>query len=227
MKKILLAIIVAACSYSSMAQVKIGIRLAPGLGLNSVSDKDNSDGIKYSGGSSSMAFTFGPNFDFTFGDNYAFSTGLWYSMRKVNLKSEVLLLTSEYTSSMQYAQIPATFKVFTNEFVDNMKVYFQLGAIAEAKIGDKLKSSDPDLTTITGYDYEKWYQFINMGVISSVGVEYALSDNNSVFGGFFYQRGIVNQARNYKSSITDADYDFAKKAKVGLSSLGLEIGFKF
>ena len=227
MKKILLIFILVSATYTSFAQIKVGLRVAPGIGLNKVEDKNSSDLTIYSKGDASLAFTIGPDIDFFLNDNIVFCTGLWWSTRKVSVQRQDLFLISAYTSNLQYLQIPITFKAYTNEISKGLKIYAQLGGLIETKISDKLKSSSPDLTTIPGYIYEKRYQYVNVGLYAGTGIEYALNGNNAVYVGVFYQRGLINQARNFKNSFTSTQNDFAKQAKVNLSSLGLEVGFKF
>ena len=173
MKKIVLVIYIIGCSFVSFAQVKIGLRVGSGLGLTSVQDKNSLDLIDHSKGAASGSFTVGPTFDFFLTDNLAFSTGLWWSTRRIAIKSDVLTISSKNTATLQYVQLPATFKVYTNEVTSGLKVYAQLGGLVEAKISDKLKSSDPNLTSTSGYDYEGRYQYINLGIYSGAGVQYA------------------------------------------------------
>ncbi len=226
MKKILLTFIISCAAFTAFSQVKVGIRLAPGFGLTGVEDKVS--GITdYSRGTTSMAFTIGPHVDFFLNDNIAFCTGLWWSSRKVSVKTQNLFLVQTNTSSLQYLQVPFTFKAYTNEVTDGLRIYAQLGGFVETKISDKLKSSSPDLTNIPGYSYEKWYQYANVGIYAGAGAEIAVNESNAFYAGIFYQRGLVNQARNFKNSIGGSQNDFAKQAKVILSTLGLEVGFKF
>ncbi len=225
MKKIFLTLIVVCFAVTAFSQIKVGLRLAPGLGLTSVEDKI-SNAEFYTKGNASFAFTVGPDIDFFLTDNIAFCTGIWWSTRKVSVKSQNILFTTSYQSSLQYLQFPITFKAYTNEINNGLKVYAQLGGVVEAKISDKLNASSPDLTKVPGYEYEKWYQYANVGLYAGAGVEYSLNESNAFFAGIYYQRGFLNQARNFKNSL-GGKTDYAKGAKVTTSSLGLEVGFKF
>lgn len=228
MKKIFVTLLIIGAAFTTFGQVRVGIRVAPGIGLNGVHDKISANQL-YSKGKTSFAFTVGPEIDIFLNDRIAFCTGLWWSARKVSLEvsDPFLISTASYTSSLQYIQLPLTFKAYTNEITSGMKIYAQLGTMFEVKISDKLKESSPAFSPAIPYVYEKWYQYVNLGIYAAAGTEFTVNDNNAFYAGIFYQRGLINQARNYKNSFVGTQNEFAKQAKVNLSSIGLEVGFKF
>lgn len=226
MKKIFFTLLIIGTACTAFGQVRVGIRVAPGIGLSGVHDKISGNQF-YSKGKASFAFTVGPEIDIFLNDRIAFCTGLWWSARKTSLEisDPFQIVTTTYTSSLQYVQLPLTFKAYTNEITDGMKVYAQLGTMFEVKISDKLK--DPTISSGTPYVYEKWYQYVNLGIYAAAGTEFTVNENNAFYAGIFYQRGLINQARNFKNSFVGTQNEFAKQAKVNLSSIGLEVGFKF
>jgi hypothetical protein len=227
MNKIILTLLFTYFALTTFAQVKVGLRIAPGIGLTRIEDKIPTDYSNLSRGNNSVSITIGPDIDFFMNDNIAFCTGLWWTSRKVSYHTEGLFVEYAYTSSLQYIQLPLTFKAYTNDITNGMKFYAQLGGLLDVKISDKLKSSSPDLSAVPGYKYEKWYQYVNVGIYAGTGVEFAVNDNNAFYTGIFYQRGLINQARNFKNSLGGSQNNFAKQQKVMLSSIGLELGFKF
>jgi hypothetical protein len=221
MKKILLLLAVMTFSFASYSQVKIGLRVAPGLSLNSVSDKIKTDSSLFSKDGTGLAFSGGINLDFFFSDNYAFMTGLWYTSKTAKLK-----ITDPYDASntltqtvgLQYVQLPVALKVYTNEIISNMKINFTLGGTIDMKIAEKLKKTNNPF-----YDaiYQKSYQPLNIGILVGTGVEYQTGGNIILFSGIYYNRGLLGQLKN-----TDL-FKFKDNAKYGISSINLEVGAKF
>ena len=221
MKKILLLLAVMTFSFASYSQVKIGLRLAPGLSLNSVTDKNGADSVKLSKNGGGFAFSAGVNLDFFFSDNYAFMTGLWFSTKTAGLKIEDSHKYSTSTNTqkvaLQYVQVPIALKVYTNELATNIKMNFTLGGTIDVKIAEKLKSN----TYPTTYIYKSSYQPLNVGILVGSGVEYQTGGNMILFGGIYYNRGLLGQLKN-----TD-NLKYKDFAKYGISSLNLEVGAKF
>lgn len=220
MKKVLLLSFAILCFTQTFAQVKIGLRLAPSLSINRVSDKDANDGVDFSKNGTGIGFTVGPTLDLYISDNYAFSTGLWYTSKRAGITTEVPLFNAkaEAVVGLQYVQLPVAFKLFTNEIATDMKLYFTIGATADIKIAEKLRKSDPDPVD----NYENQFQPLDFGILAGAGVEMQLGENTSAFGGLFYNRGLLNQAKNY-----DDTFKFKDAADYGIDLLGIEVGLKF
>ncbi|MBX9853579.1 MAG: PorT family protein [Cytophagaceae bacterium] len=220
MKKILLLLVVSAFSFTAFSQVKVGLRIAPGLSLNSVADKTSSDSIKYSKNGAGLAFSAGVNLDIFFSDNYALMVGAWYTTRTAGLKLQSSFSSMNFTQTMkvnlQYIQFPLALKVYTNELATNMKLNFTLGGTLDLKIAEKLKDSDPTID-----EYKKIFQPMNIGVLVGSGVEYQTGGSVILFGGIYYNRGLLGQLKN-----TD-DFKAKDAAKYGLSAISLELGAKF
>jgi hypothetical protein len=218
MKKILLLLAVLTFSFAVFSQVKVGLRVAPGLALNSVTDKKTGDSTVFSNNGSGFVFSAGVNLDFFFSDNYAFMTGLWYTTKTAGLKEvgSFPSYTATQKVALQYIQIPVALKVYTNELATNIKMNFTVGGTVDLKIAEKLKKSTPLIT-----DYKSNFQPLNIGLLIGSGLEYQTGGNMILFGGLYYNRGLLGQLKN-----TDT-FKAKDNAKYIIGSLNLEVGAKF
>ncbi len=191
------------------AQVKIGLRVAPHVSITSVSvDGNNPSGV--SAGDAGLRYSIGPIVDAFFSDNYAFSSGVWFTTRVMSTKSQTPTGKVESKVNAQYVQIPVSIKLFTNEISDDLKLYFQLGSTLDLLIDQKLVDALPGQTA----DLRSF----NVGLLVGAGVEYQMGTNTSLFGGFTYNRGLIN---------TIGDSKIRESIQVNSSQIGLEIGIKF
>ena len=85
---------------------------------------------------------------------------------------------------LQYIQLPATLKLFTNEVAPDLKAYLQLGTALEIKVFDE--PEDPNYIVIEKFNP------IDIPVIIGAGAEFKAGINTTLFGGFSYQRGLIN-----------------------------------
>ena len=213
MKKIYLLLVGLTLSVAVQAQIKVGLKFSPTLASNRVElDSDTlnitSDGV---GG----RFVFGPVIDYFFGDNYAFSTGLLYAPKRVGLDIKTTPEANVQDNrkeayALQYLQIPATVKLFTNELALDTRLFFQLGGIAEIKIAEKEKQDESIyMESFRPYDFS-----LHLGA----GLEHRMGYNTVLFGGFFYNRGLVNTAGK---PVNDIDLT------INNDLVGLDLGVKF
>ena len=216
MKKILPLFVLILISSQAFSQVKVSLRVSPALVTNRVTDADNGDGVNVSNNGSQFAFTAGPAIDFYFTDNFAFSTGLSYQSTRIAGKRD----SYEFNRSLQYIQAPVTFKAFTNEIATNLNLYVQLGGTLNVKINEKLKSSnyngfysttDPDADT-------KIVSPVDVGLYIGAGINYKIAENNSIFAGLYYNRGLTNIIANSS---------YRNKMHMHNDLLGIEVGFTF
>jgi hypothetical protein len=223
MKKIVLTIVTLLAFYTGFAQdkkVQIGLRLAPNISFTSLTDgsawKDSQKG------SSGLRLMFGPTFDIFFGENYAFATGLWYNVKAMNLDTKFAYASGAPASSnvkynLQYLTIPATIKLYTNEVMDDVRVYFQVGGTLDFKLAEKLKGGTwPPNSANTD---EKYVKPLNVGPYLGVGGELVLSSSNTVFAGLNYSRGVL--------PLLDNSVQFNDGLKTQTGQFALEVGLKF
>ena len=188
------------------AQTKLGLKLAPII----VSNRVANDAQTADRSGSAFNLSIGLVVDQPLSDTYMFSSGLVYLPKRAAFKDSDLGVEEEY--KVQYLQIPATLKLFTNEVAPDFKVFFQVGGGLEIKVFDE--SEDPTFTTINSFNP------IDFSVILGTGVEYRAGLSTTLFGGISYQRGLSNVIN--EAAVTAAE-DLAIRATV----VSIDVGVKF
>jgi hypothetical protein len=230
MKKSAVLFLAMFLSFTGFAQVKLGLRLAPGLAVNSVIGDDVFDAAETNG--ASVRFSAGPIADFFFADNYAISTGLWYTVKRGSFRVPSGLLDETGTSlgnqttyNLQMIQIPVGVKLYTNEVAPDIRVYFQLGGTLDFKLAEKAKEEDNNILAELSerQDEKAAYKPIDVGLYLGAGAELILGENTAVFGGLNYNRGLVNAlgGLDYNGSRINNDL------KIRNQLISLEVGIKF
>lgn len=213
MKKIvLMASLLMSLSYAASAQLKFGLRVAPGLALNRVADKKSDDGVSFDNNGAGVRFSAGVIADYFFSERAAFSTGLWYTAKRAGIKASVAGAESKIVYNNQFVQLPVSLKLFTDDLNDGLKMYFQLGTTIDVKISEKLKDgtvADPDA---------KYFLPVDAGVLLGSGIEMELSESTKFFGGLSYNRGLLNMVK---------DSDSRKAYRLSQSLFSIEAGLKF
>jgi hypothetical protein len=230
MKKSAVLFLVMFLSVTGFAQVKLGLRLAPGLAVNSVIGDDTFDAAETNG--ASVRFSAGPIADFFFADNYAISTGLWYTVKRGSFRVPGGLLDETGTSlgnqttyNLQMIQVPITVKLYTNEVAPDIRVYFQLGGTLDFKLAEKAKEEDNNILAELSerQDEKAAYKPLDVGLYLGAGAELILGENTAVFGGLNYNRGLVNALGGLDYNGTKINDDL----KIRNQLVSLEVGIKF
>jgi hypothetical protein len=220
-KVILLSILGTLISLGAIGQdssIKLGIKLAPTFGSTRIVLDDPDVTIDNDG--AALKMTFGLVVDKELAENYVFSTGLMYIPKTVNIS---LNPDNTYTGDplndsesykLQYLQIPATLKLFTNEVSPDMRVYFQLGTALEIKLYEE---ADAELVIQESIDA---FQTFNLPIILGMGMEYRAGVNTVLFGGLSYQRGLTNIVKN-------TNVNFADELFIKSTLLSIDLGVKF
>ncbi|SNS48769.1 Outer membrane protein beta-barrel domain-containing protein [Ekhidna lutea] len=177
MKQFIFSLLLLA-SIGSLAQIKLGLKLAPIVTANRA--KNDAQTVENDG--TKMKFSVGLIADQALSDTYYLSTGLVYLPKRAAFRSADNTLEEEY--KLQYLQIPATLKLFTNEMAPDLKAFLLIGSGLEIKVFDE--AGDPS------YDTVESFTPIDIPVILGGGVEFRAGINTTLFGGFSYQRGLVN-----------------------------------
>jgi hypothetical protein len=92
--------------------------------------------------------------------------------------------------NVQYVQIPATLKLYTNEIALDKKLYFHFGPLIEVAVHNK--ETNQDVTII-----EK-FQPVDISLLFAAGLEIQLAPQTAMQLGFNYTRGLINVAEFYQ-----------------------------
>ena len=194
----------------AQSNVRVSLRLAPGLSLNRVNGSETT-GTPIENDGAGGRFSAGTTIDFFFADQYAFSTGLWYTPRRIGLSqvpSSGTTISGIY--GLQYLQLPAAIKLFTNEIATDTRMYFVIGETTDIKINERRRSG-----ARLG---DKLFKPYDIGLLLTVGTELLMGQNTTGFAGLTYNRGLVNVLRNsVPFNNTTLKNDF----------IGIEVGVKF
>ncbi len=209
MRKLVLLVVAVLALQTAHAQSKIGIKFSPTLSTNRINDEDPDNAFSSNGVGG--RFIFGPIVDLFITDNYYFSTGLLYAPKRAGL---TITPTSgpkiQESYKLQYLQLPATLKLFTNELALDTRVYFQLGGLLEVKISEKPQKN--------GFVYVERFRPFDISIHLGTGVEYRIGYNTLLFGGFFYNRGLINTVTQTLGAVD---------VNIKNDLVGLDIGVKF
>ena len=180
MGKYLLILIFCLSVFTSFGQAEIGIKFSPSISANRVST--DSDSLTYSNDGTGLRFVFGVIVDLPLSEKYYFSSGLMYSPKRAAVVIENLGQKEAY--KIQYLQIPATVKLFTEELFLDTKLFFQIGLIGEIKVTDKEEDVNNELI--------ESFKAVDTSLTLGAGFERNFGIANVWFAGFSYSRGLIN-----------------------------------
>lgn len=181
--------------------VKLGLRVAPGIGLlNPNTEGYNSEGIR-------GVISAGLISDFYFTSNYAISSGfsvifpsgkMEYRDRRVISPGDTIVGQFNITYKYIYFEIPLMIKMKTNEF-GKFSFYGQVGL----GTGFKIKATaEGDVTEDDGSMIPADVQINNKtrlmreSIIVGIGLEYSIDKSTMLTGGFNYNAGLNNVFHN-------------------------------
>ncbi len=194
-------------------QMHIGIRLSPSIGTNSVL------GDNYSKGGSGFSFSGGLWAELPLiKNNVAFYTGLGYVNKKVLVKYSKgnadthpnTLGNQKSTTALQNLQIPIAIKFITDEIFDKGKIYILTGVTNDFCVAEKTKFDN------NNYKGTSNFFFYDISLLVGAGVEYAISENNSLICGISYNRGFIQQYKGENSDLS-----------INTRIVSLDLGLKF
>lgn len=219
MKKIILSVLAIFSALASFSQIEVGLQISPTLSTTRFEAK--TDQYEYESFKSGLRFSAGPVVDIFLKNNIALSTGLWYSAKRTGITVTDTTAGSgapvTYRANNQYVQVPIGFKVFTQEITAGLKLFVNVGATLDVKVGEKVFV---DEETIPG-NTDRHTSFFDSGLLVGIGAEYKIGDHNKAFAGFTYNRGLINVLSEYNDSINK------KNLKINSDLFGLMIGYKF
>lgn len=211
MRRNTLVILLLVLTSSSYAQYKIGFQFSPILSANRVDFENNNFNIDSDG--TALKVALGPIVDIQLTDNYYVSTGLLFASKRAGFEASDRVggapFKEEY--NLQYLQIPATLKLFTNEVSLDKRLFFQFGGTIEVNIKDEAESA----TQVLVEDF----QFFDFSLLAGLGMEYQLGTSTIAFASLSYHRGLVNAV--------SAHNDMIGKVILKNDYIGLNFGVKF
>ena len=210
MKKFPIAFLLIFVSFVSYAQPKIGLTFAPGISLNRVKDKSSNSNVDVSKYESVFKFKFGMEADFMVSDTYSFSTGLFFAPKRLSMTYNDGTSSRVEIYRLQYVQIPVTLKLYTSEIQPDIKAFFHLGFLFEVKVFDEAFDES--------YNLVDEFEFFDVAFQFGLGIEYGAGINSILYGGIYYERGLVNVVKRTST----ADDIIAK-----IDHLSLRLGIKF
>lgn len=228
MKKLVLTLAALAVAPTAFAQVEIGLKISPSVSFLRASSPSTTN---FQGDGSKLSFGGGVFVDYFFGQNYAFNTGLFltgkggnYSYREYNKVIPEDFTVVSQKIAIQYLEIPATLKLFTNEISPATRIYFQVGGsvafpVASRINGDKFYT-DPyngnSQTEASGHVFA-----VDANLIGGLGVEYQLGQSTKVLAGLSYHHGLVDLDRYFEKNRGFSDVSIKN------SVVALDLGLKF
>jgi len=173
---------------SAEAQTQLGLKLNPGLITQRISYSSDSNAIKNGSNAfnlSSILFA-----DIQMSSNYYFNTGVGYNSKRLNLTyqngANEAVESKQY--NVQYVQVPATLKLYTNEIALDKKLYFQFGPLIEVAVHKK--ETDPELQIINSV------QPVDISLLFAAGIQIQLAPQTAIQLGFNYNRGLINTVKS-------------------------------
>lgn len=212
MNKILVIALFVLISLSCLAQGKVGLIVAPMVSSNRVNYYDETDVTSVSNNGSELRVRFGLEFDSFKSDTYAISTGLIFAPKRVAVTASTTAVSYAEEYKVQYLQLPVTVKLFTSEVQPDAKIFFQLGFMGEVNIFSEPFDRDFELVEEFG--------LFDVSFTGGVGLEYGKGIGNTVYGGFFYDRGLLNIVSK-QSEVLPEDLE------IRTSGLSFKFGLKF
>ncbi len=188
MRKLLFASVLILSGFHGYSQIQMGFKISPLISMNRVDIETDAAQVDNDG--SAVRFSFGPVADFSLNnnENYHFSTGFWLTSKRAGISYSDGNDRVTQAYSLQYIQLPATLKFYTNEIGLDKRIFFQFGPTFDIKISEKLKEGDKSFRVVDDF------RFFDMTLYMAAGLEYQIGNTTRVYGGLSYSRGLINAA---------------------------------
>ncbi|TPE45170.1 porin family protein [Pontibacter mangrovi] len=223
MKKFTLLLLFLCASFTSMAQVEIGLQLSPTVSGNRFVAEDR---YNFEKESNKLRLGVGVVVDYFFAQNYAFSTGLMYRSKgaeitynytRENGDGSTESISGKDDIGVQYVELPLTLKLFTNEVAPGTILYFQVGGSLNTKVAAQVN----DKKVIDSEKVIKRFNIFEADAILGGGVEFQMGESTKIFGGLTYRRGLTDIDDYYEKKFDD------KNISVKNNGVSLDFGLKF
>ncbi|HLF35196.1 MAG TPA: porin family protein [Cyclobacteriaceae bacterium] len=210
MKNLLIILLAFMAIGQGQAQVKVGLKVSPGLNFNRTFVKEDSMPVSVDGNGAKIKVPFGAFVDIPFSERYYFTTGVNLVGKLSDLHYNLLTIgpiSPDEKIRLQYLQLPLTFKLFTDEVSIDKRLYFQFGPTLDILLSSKGQG-------------EKWISKIIFGDISFIfagGLDFNIGPNTSMCIGVSYYRGLINIVKEHNLPVKD----FSVKTDLLLLEIGI------
>lgn len=221
MKTILASIFLLLAQVSYGQSNLLGFKLSVGSTITRVKDHDVSasggldgegflrnpaDGLT-TAESSQMAVSLGANIDLPFNDKVYLSSGLWITNKAFTISNRDGGYYGVSAYSVSYLQLPFAAKIYIKDITTNLDLFFKLGLTVDLKVQEELEGGDgahfwnlakmrTDLDRTRGKNADRkvmaLFNPLNVGILTSVGAEYRLTDKLYLFTALTYNPGLFN-----------------------------------
>lgn len=203
---------------SVQGQSKLGLKFSPVFANSRIDlsyDDIANDTLDIENDGTGTKFSLGLIFDYEITETYYFSTGLVYVPKRVAFTvagengGSYPNASEEYR--LQYLQLPISLKLFTNEVMPDLSIYFQVGGTADIKLHEE--PVDEEFTLIEKFNP------IDASVLLGSGLEYRAGVSTILFAGISYQRGLINTINTTNPALPD---EFTIRNTVVMLDLGIK-----
>jgi hypothetical protein len=213
MKKNVLAFVFMASFFvlPSYGQTEIGIVLSPLLSVNRVTTETGIYNL--TSGGAKVKLSVGAFADLFLRENYYFSTGLFLTPKNITIRYNPDNGVGQIRESfrVQYLQIPATIKLYTNEVALDRRIFIQFGFLNEININKKAQTEPNNVL--------RNFRLFDFSLLFRGGLDFRLGYNTALFTGISYTRGLTNVLGRY--SLPN------ESLKIKNDLLSLDIGIRF
>ncbi len=227
MKKLFFTLAALAIAPAAFAQVEIGLKVSPAISFLRTSSPSTTN---FQGDGGKLSFGGGIFVDYFFGENYAFNTGLFLTGKGGNLTYQEAMVagatrpTVSQKIAIQYLEIPATIKLFTNEVAPATRVYFQVGGSVGFPVATRINGDKFYTDTYNGNaqtEASSHVFAVDANLIGGLGVEYQLGQSTKLLAGLSYHHGLVNLDHYFEKNRGFSDVSIKN------SVVALDLGLKF
>ncbi len=187
MKRLLVILLTLLAIAHGKAQVKVGLKVSPGLNFNRTFVKTDSIPVSVNGNRARIKVPFGVFVDIPFNERYYFTTGLNLAGKLSDLNYTLNSSSVNEKIRTQYLQVPVTFKLMTDEISIDKRLYFQFGPTLDVLISSKGQ----------GEKYITKILFGDISFLFSGGIDAKIGPNTSVCVGLSYYRGLINNVAEH------------------------------
>jgi hypothetical protein len=202
------------CTHISFSQAKLGLKFSPSFSTSRTNLISDTLDIENDG--SKLKFSLGLIFDYPFSDTYTLSTGIIFVPKTVQIsiagENGGTYPNTFEAYNLQYLHVPLSLKLYTNEIIPDLAIFFQVGGAPEFKIFEEPVEEE--------YSLIESFSFMDISVLLGGGVEYRAGVNTVLFIDASYQRGLLNV-------VSETTPDIGNEFAIRNTMLMLDFGIKF